>query len=139
MEISTPWLSLFGGMLIGLSAVLLMLFSGKVAGISGTISGLFKWKKNDSGWRIFFVAGLMLSAFLLKPLGFSLPDISDSNIWLIAVAGFLVGFGSKLANGCTSGHGIVGMGRLSKRSIYATVIFMCCAILVVLIRRLIGV
>ena len=138
MEISTPWLSLFGGMLIGLSAALLMLFSGKVAGISGTISGLLKRQKKDSSWRIFFVAGVVLSAILLKPLGFNLPDVSDSNVWLIAVAGFLVGYGSKLANGCTSGHGIVGMGRLSKRSIYATIIFMCCAILVVLIRRLIG-
>ena len=101
--------------------------------------GLFKWTKHDSSWRLFFVIAVMLSALLLKPLGFNLPDVSESNVWLIAVAGFLVGFGSKLANGCTSGHGIVGMGRLSKRSIYATVIFISCAILVVLIRRLLGV
>lgn len=139
MEFSIPWHSLFGGMLLGLSAVLLMLFSGKVAGISGIVGGLLKPQNNQSSWRIAFLAGMLLSVIAIAPLGFSLPDVSDNNIFIVLVAGLLVGFGTRLGNGCTSGHGIVGMGRFSKRSIYATCAFMGSAVVMVLIRRSLGV
>jgi len=138
MEFTIPWASLLGGMLLGLSAALLMLFSGKVAGISGVIGGLLNPQKRESSWRAAFLTGMILSLLIVTPLGFALPDISDKNILLVSFAGLLVGFGTRIGNGCTSGHGIVGMGRFSKRSIYATLAFMVTAIAVVLIRRLLG-
>lgn len=138
-EFTIPWESLLGGMLLGLSAALLMLFSGKIAGISGTIGGLLNPQKNESSWRAAFLTGMILSLLIVTPLGFVLPDVSDKNILLVSFAGLLVGFGTRLGNGCTSGHGIIGMGRFSKRSIVATSAFMITAIVVVLIRRLLGV
>lgn len=139
MENFTPWTSLLGGALLGLSAALLMLFSGKIAGISGVIGGLLTPQKHESSWRAAFLTGMILSFLIVSPLGFTLPDISNNNILLVSVAGLLVGFGTRLGNGCTSGHGIIGLGRLSKRSIYATCIFMIAAILTVFIRSLFGV
>jgi uncharacterized membrane protein YedE/YeeE len=138
MENFTPWSSLAGGALLGLSASLLMLFSGKIAGISGVIGGLLSREKHESSWRIFFLVGMILSFFIVVPFGFELPDSSTQSIILIAIAGFLVGFGTRLGNGCTSGHGIIGMGRFSKRSIFATMIFMGSAVLVVFIRNQFG-
>jgi len=139
MDFSIPWASLLGGMLLGLSAALLMLFSGKIAGISGAVGGLLNPQKHESSWRASFLTGMVLSILVVAPLGFVLPDVSDNNILLVSVAGLLVGFGTRLGNGCTSGHGIIGMGRFSKRSIVATCAFMITAIVVVLIRRLLGV
>ncbi|NQZ92414.1 MAG: YeeE/YedE family protein [Moritella sp.] len=139
MEFTIPCASLFGGMLLGLSAIVLMQFSGKIAGISGIVSGLLTPKKNESSWRSAFLVGIILSILVVAPFGFSLPDVSDNNIYVVILAGLLVGFGTRLGNGCTSGHGIVGMGRFSKRSIYATCAFMASAMLMVLIRRLLGV
>ena len=139
MEFTIPWASLFGGMLLGLSAIVLMLFSGKVAGISGVVGGLLTPKKNETSWRGAFLVGIILSILVVAPFGFSLPDVSDNNIFAVILAGLFVGFGTRLGNGCTSGHGIVGMGRFSKRSIYATCAFMASAMLMVLIRRLLGV
>lgn len=138
MENFTPWTSLAGGALLGLSAALLMLFSGKIAGISGVIAGVLTPKKNESSWRAAFLVGMILSLVIVMPFGFSLPDISGENILLVSLAGILVGFGTRLGNGCTSGHGIIGLGRLSKRSIYATSSFMLSAIVVVFIRSLFG-
>ncbi|GLS82441.1 membrane protein [Paraferrimonas haliotis] len=125
-------------MLLGLSVSILMLFSGKVAGISGTIAGLLNPKKNDSSWRATFLAGMVLSLFLVKPLGFDLPDVSNNSLALVCFAGLLVGFGTRLGNGCTSGHGIAGLGRFSKRSLAATITFMATAMVVVFIVRHIG-
>lgn len=139
MEFVIPWASLFGGMLLGLSAAILMLFSGKVSGISGAIGGLLNPQKHESSWRAAFISGMILSVIIVSPWGFTLPNVSDNNILLVALAGFLVGLGTRLGNGCTSGHGIVGLGRFSKRSIVATCAFMAAAIIVVLIRRLLGV
>lgn len=139
MENFTPWTSLAGGALLGLSAALLMLFSGKIAGISGVIGGLLSPKKHESSWRAAFLTGMILSILIVTPLGFSLPDISGENILLVSLAGLLVGFGTRLGNGCTSGHGIIGMGRFSKRSIYATMTFMASAMVVVYLRGLFGV
>ena len=139
MEFVIPWMSLLGGMLLGLSAALLMLFSGKIAGISGAIGGLLNPQKHEASWRAAFLTGMILSILIVEPLGFSLPDVSDQNILIVSIAGILVGFGTRLGNGCTSGHGIIGLGRFSKRSVYATCAFMASAIAVVLLRRLLGV
>lgn len=139
MGFTIPWESLFGGMLLGLSATILMLFSGKVAGISGIIGGLLSPIKYETSWRVAFLIGMVVSIYIVSPFGFSLPDVSDNNLILVALAGLLVGIGTRLGNGCTSGHGIVGMGRFSKRSIIATCVFMVTAILVVLLRRMLGV
>ncbi|PTB33038.1 YeeE/YedE family protein [Photobacterium phosphoreum] len=138
MTFQIPWQSFFGGMLLGVSAVILMLFIGKTAGISGIINGVIKKEKQELGWKIAFLVGMVVSVFALSPLGVTLPAISEQNIGIVLIAGLLVGFGTRLGNGCTSGHGIVGMGRFSKRSIYATCVFMISAIIVVFIRRLLG-
>jgi uncharacterized membrane protein YedE/YeeE len=135
MITEVPWTALFGGVLLGLSAALLLLVNGRIAGISGILSGLLQPKKSDTSWRVLFLIG-MISAGMLAPFfGFSLPQTlpQTSTIW-IAVAGLLVGIGTKLANGCTSGHGICGMGRLSSRSIIATIIFMAAAFFTVYLR-----
>ena len=138
MTFQIPWQSFFGGMLLGVSAVILMLFIGKTAGISGIINGVIKREKQEFGWKIAFLVGMVVSGFILSLLGVTLPAISEQNIGIVLIAGLLVGFGTRLGNGCTSGHGIVGMGRFSKRSIYATCVFMISAIIVVFIRRLLG-
>src|SRR3954464_7552167 len=121
----TPIASLVGGMLIGLSASLLLLCDGKIAGISGIVAGMLSPKKNDTWWRIIFVIGLLTGGLLLALLA---PQtlaiaITRSPAALI-LAGLLVGFGTRLANGCTSGHGVCGLSRGSKRSLIATAAFM---------------
>lgn len=138
MENFTPWTSLLGGALLGLSAVLLMLFSGKVAGISGILNGLLTPKKGDFLWRLFFIIGMASSILLLSPFSIELPELSDQPLVFI-IAGLLVGFGTRLGNGCTSGHGIVGIGRLSTRSIIATCLFIGVAAFVVFLRLHVGV
>lgn len=139
MENFTPWSALAGGALLGLSASLLMLFTGKIAGISGIIGGLLNPQQHESSWRAAFLTGMIASFLLVAPFGFALPDNSGSSIIVVSIAGLLVGFGTRLGNGCTSGHGIIGMGRFSKRSIFATIAFMVSAITVVFIRRQFGV
>lgn len=139
MENFTPWSALAGGALLGLSASLLMLFTGKIAGISGIIGGLLNPQQHESSWRAAFLTGMVASFVLIAPFGFTLPDNSGSSIIVVSIAGLLVGFGTRLGNGCTSGHGIIGMGRFSKRSIFATIAFMASAIVVVFIRKQLGV
>lgn len=134
-----PWTALLGGMLLGLSAALLMLFSGKIAGISGIVAGVINPKHNQVSWKVAFVVGMILSAFVIQTFGFSLPEVIDQNLFLVVIAGLCVGFGTRLGNGCTSGHGIVGVGRFSKRSIIATLIFLASGIIVVFIRQMLGV
>ena len=138
MDSFTPWTSLAGGALLGLSAVLLMLFNGRIAGISGIIGGLLAPKKGEFIWRLAFIIGMVTSLLIVTPFGFALPEISNQNLIMVCSAGLLVGFGTRLGNGCTSGHGIIGMGRFSKRSIAATMIFMSAAIVTVLVRSLLG-
>ncbi|WP_028021817.1 YeeE/YedE family protein [Enterovibrio calviensis] len=138
MSFEIPWNALLGGMLLGVSALTLFAFNGRIAGISGIAGGLLKPKSSDVLWRLLFLGG-MVGAGLVSPLiGFNYPDFSSltpSTTPLIAIgAGLLVGIGTRLANGCTSGHGICGMGRLSKRSIVATLIFMGSAFLTVFVR-----
>jgi len=138
MENFPPWSALAGGALIGLSAALLMLFSGKIAGISGIIGGLLNPQKNESSWRGAFLAGMIASSLIVAPLGFSLPETGGESLVVVSIAGLLVGFGTRLGNGCTSGHGIIGIGRFSKRSIFATIAFMGSAFTVVFIRNQFG-
>lgn len=139
MTFNIPWDSFAGGALIGLSASVLMLFSGKVAGISGIVSGLITPKENGASWKAIFIIGMVFSFWIVEPFDYLLPDTSDQNILQMIIAGLFVGFGTRLGNGCTSGHGIVGMGRFSKRSIYATLIFMGVAMLIVFLRRQVGI
>jgi hypothetical protein len=139
MENFTPWSALAGGALIGLSAALLMLFSGKIAGISTIIGGLLNPQKHESSWRAAFLTGMIASFSIVAPFGFELPDTAGESIIVVSLAGLLVGFGTRLSNGCTSGHGIIGLGRFSKRSIFATIAFMGSAFMVVFIRNLFGV
>lgn len=138
MENFTPWSALAGGALLGLSAVILLLFRGRIAGISGILAGLFTPHKGDTSWRVLFLIGMMLGAVILLPMGFSIADMPQGSTLLYVAAGLLVGIGTKLGNGCTSGHGICGMGRFSKRSIVATLVFMAVAIFVVLLREQLG-
>ena len=123
-----PWSSLIGGMLLGVSATLLLLINGKIAGISGVINGLISPKDGEFSWRLLFFAGMVLSGLLsVALLGVQVPNTEGISFSLIVVAGVLVGLGTRLANGCTSGHGICGIGRLSKRSVIATCVFMLVA------------
>lgn len=140
MENFTPIASLLGGLLIGLSAALLLLCDGKIAGISGIVGGIINPTKNDTLWRLLFVAGLLtggLAFSLFSPQALTI-GVSRSTGALIA-AGLLVGFGTRLGNGCTSGHGVCGISRFSQRSILATIIFMATGILTVfIINHLLG-
>jgi uncharacterized protein len=134
-----PWSALLGGMLLGLSSALLMLFNGRVAGISGIVSGLINPQKDDYLWRFMFVIGMVISAYLIAPFGFSLPELGDMNLLVVVVGGLCVGLGTRVGCGCTSGHGIVGVGRLSVRSITATFTFLIAGMLMVYIRQIFGV
>jgi hypothetical protein len=127
---------LFGGALIGLAAAGLMLLTGRVAGVSGIFGGLLALRPADQGWRIAFVAGLIAAPLLATLVGRPLPaPAMASNLALVALGGLLVGFGSRMGNGCTSGHGVCGFARLSARSIAATAIFMTTAVITVAIVR----
>lgn len=128
----TPISAAIGGALIGLSAVLLMFFNGRIAGITGIFNGIFDPLNGDRAWRVAFVAGLIAAPLSAALIGYAvpIPQMPSSTI-TIAVAGLLVGFGTRLGNGCTSGHGICGIARFSPRSIAATAIFMVTAIIVV--------
>ena len=132
----TPLSAAIGGALIGLSAVLLMLLTGRIAGISGIFGGLLNPDSSDRGWRIAFIAGLILAPLLAGWIGYGMPTPQLPASWTVIIAaGLLVGFGSRLGGGCTSGHGICGVARLSVRSIAATAIFMLTAIATVAITR----
>ena len=132
----TPLSAAIGGALIGLSAVLLMLLTGRIAGISGIFGGLLSPDSRDRGWRIAFIAGLVLAPLLAGWIGYGMPTPKLPPSWTVIIAaGLLVGFGSRLGGGCTSGHGICGVARLSVRSIAATAIFMLTAIATVAITR----
>jgi uncharacterized protein len=135
MTTFTPLSAAIGGALIGLAAVLLMLLTGRIAGISGIAGGLLSGN-SDRGWRVAFILGLILApvAGMLAGDPLPAPVMPASRVAVIA-AGLLVGFGTRLASGCTSGHGVCGIARLSVRSIVATAVFMGAAIVVVALTR----
>ena len=127
---------LLGGALIGLAAAALMMLTGRLAGVSGILGGALQARPADQGWRIAFIAGLIAAPLIAAVAGAPLPrPAMTSSLALVAVAGLLVGFGTRMGNGCTSGHGVCGFARLSTRSIAATAIFMITAIAVVAIVR----
>ena len=131
-----PVSALLGGGLIGLASVLLMLLNGRVAGISGILGGALALSAGDKVWRLAFIAGLIVAPIVIGLFGYPLPEPQMPASWLLIVAaGVLVGFGARYGGGCTSGHGVCGIARLSARSIAATAIFMASAIIVVAIVR----
>lgn len=129
--------SIAGGALIGLSAVILMLGNGRIAGISGILNGLISQRFNQQQlWRIAFILGLISGPLLYALLGGELPQITVTpNLAYLIIGGLLVGFGSTLGSGCTSGHGVCGLARISPRSIVATLAFLLTAILTVWLSR----
>jgi uncharacterized membrane protein YedE/YeeE len=132
----TPVSAAIGGALIGLAAVLLMLLIGRIAGISGILGGCLTLGGGDKGWRIAFIAGLILAPVSAGLAGYPVPLPEMPANWAVIVAaGLLVGIGTRLGGGCTSGHGVCGIARLSARSIAATAIFMAVAIVVVAFTR----
>jgi uncharacterized membrane protein YedE/YeeE len=140
MENFTPVVSAAGGMLIGLAAALLWLGLGRVAGISGIVGGILPIRRKETAWRAAFLAGLLSAPLLLSLAGgYSAPAPAIGSADLLAVAGLLVGFGTRLGSGCTSGHGVCGIARLSPRSLIATGVFMVtAAVTVFLVRHVIG-
>jgi uncharacterized protein len=125
----TPLTGLIGGALIGLASALLMLLTGRIAGISNIFGGLSSPSATDRNWRFAFIAGLIAAPLLATLFGAALPNpVMPASLAVVAIGGLLVGFGSRMAVGCTSGHGVCGIARLSTRSIAATAIFMAVAI-----------
>lgn len=132
----TPWASLIGGAMIGLSAVLMMAWDGRIAGISGIASRLLPpWRDGMFLSRLGFVIGLVAAPLLIAAAGFPIAQTVSADLPLMAVAGLIVGFGAVWGNGCTSGHGVCGLSRLSRRSFVATAIFMAVAIATVFVMR----
>ena len=136
MENFTPVSALAGGTLIGASAALFMLLNGRIAGISGILGGLLRPAPGDAGWRVAFLAGLLLAPIAYAAFAGRPPSIAiDNSVPLLIFGGLLVGFGTRLGCGCTSGHGVCGIARLSPRSLAATGIFMTAAITTVFVVR----
>ena len=132
----TPWASLGGGALIGLAAAMLVLLSGRIAGISGIVGGLITLRRGDIAWRLAFVAGLLAApTAMLLLMGKPLAPRIDAGFATLLVAGLLVGLGTRYGSGCTSGHGVCGLSRLSPRSLVATGAFMAAGIATVFVTR----
>lgn len=132
----TPVSSLIGGVLIGTSASLLILLNGKIAGISGIVGSLLHPQRNDNFWRLAFVFGLVIAPVIYRAIH-PLPSVTvNAGSTTLIIAGLLVGIGTRYGSGCTSGHGICGISRLSPRSIAATLVFMSAgAFSVILVRQ----
>jgi uncharacterized protein len=120
----TPWASLAGGILLGLASTMFVLLNGRVLGISGILGGLVKPRAGDIGWRLAFIAGLLVAPTLWLLLAEPVVPRIEANGATLLVAGLLVGWGARYGSGCTSGHGICGISRLSRRSLVATATFM---------------
>jgi uncharacterized protein len=125
----TPWTSLAGGVLIGIAAAMLVLLNGRIAGISGIVGGLLAPRRGDIVWRLAFLAGLLAAPILIRGAA---PSI-DASFGTLVIAGLLVGVGTSYGSGCTSGHGVCGLSRLSPRSLVATAAFMVAGIATVLV------
>jgi len=134
----TPGSAALGGAMIGAAAVLLMALNGRIAGISGIVAGVLAPLRGEAGgefsWRLAFVVGLVLAPLIVSLTHGEFVSVSTPHpVWMMALGGLLVGYGTRLGSGCTSGHGICGVARLSKRSIAATATFMATAIVTVFI------
>jgi uncharacterized membrane protein YedE/YeeE len=131
----TPLRALGGGVLIGLAASLFVVLNGRIAGVSGIVGGLLRTGAADRSWRVSFIAGMLLAP-VVNLLLLSAPHMEiDANIPTLAIAGLLVGIGARYGSGCTSGHGVCGLSRLSMRSVIATIVFMATGFMTVYATR----
>jgi hypothetical protein len=131
----TPWASTAGGILIGLATALLLLANGRVAGISGILGGLLRPARGDVAWRVAFIAGLFLAPIVWLTMRAMPPAQIDHSPALLAAGGLLVGIGTRFGSGCTSGHGVCGIARLSPRSLLATACFVGAGFVTVFVVR----
>jgi hypothetical protein len=131
----TPWMSLAGGVLIGIAAAMLVLLNGRIAGISSIVGGLLAPRRAEIGWRLAFIAGLLAAPLAMLALGVTVAPRIDARFGTLVIAGLLVGIGTSYGSGCTSGHGVCGLSRLSPRSLVATLAFMAAGIVTVFIVR----
>lgn len=136
MENFTPVSGLIGGVIIGIAATLLLWFNGRIAGISGIFNGLVTNKKNhDTLWRFLFILGMVAGGFVQQRLVDASYQPLNAPMWVMIVGGLLVGFGTSMGSGCASGHGVCGLGRLSKRSLVAVLIFLSVGMLTTFVVR----
>jgi uncharacterized membrane protein YedE/YeeE len=134
----TPWASLIGGLMLGVASAAFILINGRILGISGILGGLLPPKVGDIGWRVAFLLGMLAAPTMfmaLAPAGLASEPRIDAGFWTVVLAGLLVGIGTRYASGCTSGHGVCGLSRLSPRSLVATLSFMGAGFLIVYIVR----
>jgi uncharacterized protein len=134
----TPWSSLSGGIILGVASALFILMNGRVLGISGILGGLLPPKAGDTFWRLAFLAGMFASPWvfnLLAPTEFITTPQIDADLVMLVIAGLLVGIGTRYGSGCTSGHGVCGLSRMSPRSLVATLSFMAAGFLTVYVVR----
>ena len=131
----TPWASLAGGVLLGLASAMFILVNGRILGISGIIGGLLRPTSGDVGWRLSFLLGLLVAPLLYILVASPTAPRIDAGWTTVVVAGLLVGVGTRYGSGCTSGHGVCGLSRLSPRSLAATLAFMGAGFLTVFLAR----
>ncbi|MEQ4624395.1 MULTISPECIES: YeeE/YedE family protein [Providencia] len=134
----TPWSAAIGGLLIGLAVSVLLLLNGRIAGISGILGGVLKPIVGDTAWKVAFIVGIMVAPAIFSFFFYAPEVIISTSTPFIIIAGLLVGFGTRLGSGCTSGHGICGMARFSRRSIVAVMTFMIVAFATVAIVNTFG-
>jgi uncharacterized membrane protein YedE/YeeE len=140
MENFTPISALIGGALIGGAATLLLALNGRIAGVAGILGGLLPPAKDDAAWRLLFLAGLIIGAFAYAVLSGGAALVIDATVPMLIAGGLITGFGARLGGGCTSGHGVCGLGRLSPRSLAATCVFMATTfVTVAVVRHIIGI
>ena len=134
----TPWASLAGGVMLGIASAVFILANGRILGISGILGGLLRPKTGDTGWRVAFLLGMLAAPVTLQwlaPAGFLSAPRIEAGVAAVVVAGLLVGYGTRLGSGCTSGHGVCGLSRLSPRSLVATGTFMAAGFAIVFVIR----
>ena len=131
----TPWVSLAGGLLLGLASAMFILINGRILGISGIIGGLLRPTSGDVGWRLAFVLGMLVAPLLYLLLAGPVAVRIDASWATLVIAGLLVGVGTRFGSGCTSGHGVCGLSRLSPRSLVATLAFMGAGFVTVYLMR----
>jgi hypothetical protein len=134
----TPWASLIGGLSLGVASAVFILINGRILGISGILGGLLPPKVGDIGWRVAFLLGMLAAPTVfmaLAPAGLASESRIDAGFWTVIAAGLLVGIGTRYASGCTSGHGVCGLSRLSPRSLVATASFMGAGFAIVYVLR----